>query len=73
VKLHQVSTYVVIGKVTIVNDGRVEDFTVVHNGLVRLLADHGSRTAVLGVDCGDYMVDQLWLIEAVLLLLTPLV
>lgn len=53
------STNVVVGKVTVVDDGRIEDFSVVHNGLVRLLADHGSGTSVLGVDCGDHAGDQL--------------
>ena len=41
----------VVVEVTIVDDGRVEDFGVLHHNLVRLLRDHARRLPVLGVHC----------------------
>lgn len=48
--LESLETEVVVGKVPIVDDGRIENVLVVHDDLVDIVGNHGRVLAGLGVD-----------------------
>jgi hypothetical protein len=56
-RAHRGNAQVVV-EVAVKDDGRVELLLVLHDGLVRLLGDHGREPVVLGVDVRVEVVDD---------------
>jgi hypothetical protein len=56
--LEGLETKVVVGEISIVNDGRIKQRLVVHDDLVDIFRDHGGVLASLGVDPLVEVVDD---------------
>ena len=55
--LESLETKVIVIKITIVDDFRVETFLVVHDNLENIFSDQGSRVLGLGVDVAMHDLD----------------